>query len=208
MGIDEVDVNGVRRTFSRDVLVVEICQPNLDHFSVIDVPGIVHFSKNHGRDVQLIQDMIREYLENPRSIILAVIPATGDPETNQILDLVTKYDPAGERSLGVFTKPDRVGRNEERLYINLIDGTTSIRNLEWYVVRNPDQKELDSGAEREKLEADFFDTIQPWNDLSKDRVGINSLRDRLKEILPEKIRNEFENVRMPVHVFQPFSRLT
>lgn len=208
MGIDEVDMNGVRRTFSRDVLVVEIRQPNLDHFSVIDVPGIVHFSKNHGRDVQLIQDMIREYLENPRSIILAVIPATGDPETNQILDLVTKYDTAGERSLGVFTKPDRVGREEEHLYINLIDGTTSIRNLEWYVVRNPDQKELDTVENRDKLEADFFDTVKPWNDLSKDRVGINSLRDRLKEILPEKIRNEFENVRTAFHVFQPFSRLT
>jgi hypothetical protein len=152
--------------------------------------------------------MIREYLENPRSIILAVIPATGDPETNQILDLVTKYDTAGERSLGVFTKPDRVGREEGHLYINLIDGTTSIRNLEWYVVRNPDQQELDSVGNRDKLEADFFDTVKPWNELSKDKVGINSLRNRLKEILPEKIRNEFENVRTPVHVFQPFDRLT
>ena len=202
MGIDEVDFNGVRRTFSRDVLVVEICQPNLDHFSVIDVPGIVHFSKNQSSDVQLIQDMIREYLENPRSIILAVIPATGDPETNQILDLVTKYDPAGERSLGVFTKPDRVGREEEHLYVNLIDGTTSIRNLEWYVVRNPDQKELDSAEDRNKLETDFFDRTAPWNALSKDKVGIKSLKARLKEILPEKIRNEFENVGTPLYDIQ------
>ena len=40
MGIGQTDSSGNKKTFSDDVLKIEISGPNQEHLSVIDVPGI------------------------------------------------------------------------------------------------------------------------------------------------------------------------
>ena len=68
--------------------------------------------------------------------------------------------------------------------------------LGWHLLRNPGQAELlDPTKTRNAAEEAFFDQVSPWNALDKGKVGVESLRCRLQEILATHIRREFPKVR-------------
>lgn len=141
-------------------------------------------------------------MRNPRSVILAVIPANVDIATQEILEMAEELDVKGERTLGVLTKPDLVDKGAEPAVIAIIEGRSHTLNLGWCIVRNPGQQALanslsDAAANnRHATEKAFFKSEQPWSDVSKDRVGIEALRIRLVEILAEMIKREFPRVRV------------
>ena len=186
-------------TFSDDVLRIEISGPDQEHFSVVDVPGI--FRKTTAgvttkTDKQTVEAMVRRYMDNPRSIILAVIPANVDIATQEILTIAEEVDEDGHRTLGVLTKPDLVDKGAEAPVIALLEGQKHKLTLGWCIVRNPGQVQLGSSSvDREAIETAFFRDSVPWNTIEKDRVGIGSLRLRLQEILASNIRREFPKVR-------------
>ncbi len=59
-------------------------------------------------------------MRNPRSVILAVIPANVDIATQEILEMAEELDVKGERTLGVLTKPDLVDKGAEPPVIAII----------------------------------------------------------------------------------------
>ena len=201
MGVSQVgDISAQKRTFSNDVLRLEITGPDQEHLSVIDVPGIFKNTTpglTTKSDIALVKDMVLGYMENPRSVMLAVVPANVDVATQEILELANDVDPDGDRTLGVLTKPDLVDQGAEPRVIDLVEGRTRVMKLGWHVVRNPGQQQLlDSSLDRQFLELDFFRSKAPWKTISADRVGIESLRDRLKEVLSSLVRQEFPKVRL------------
>lgn len=200
MGVSQVgDDSGQKRTFSNDILRLEIAGPDQEHLTVIDVPGIFKNTTpglTTKADIELVKNMVLGYMENPRSVMLAVIPANVDVATQEILELATDVDPTGDRTLGVLTKPDLVDQGAESRVIDLIEGRTRVMKLGWHVVRNPGQQQiLDGSLDRHSLEMDFFRTKAPWKNVQADKFGIESLRDRLKEILSVLVRQEFPKVR-------------
>jgi Dynamin family/Dynamin central region len=188
-------IEDMRVTISDDVLRIEIYSPDQEHFSVVDVPGIFRKTTEGvttKSDKQRVEAMVRRYMENPRSIILAVIPANVDIATQEILTLAEEVDEDGHRTLGVLTKPDLVDKGAESPVIALLEGQKHKLTLGWCIVRNPGQIQLDSSAvDREAIETAFFRDCPPWSTIEKDRVGIGSLRLRLQEILASNIRREF-----------------
>ena len=71
-------------TFSNDVLRLEVSGPGQEHLSVIEVPGI--FKNNTDgvttkADIKLVRKMVKDYMDNPRSVMLAVVPANVDVAT-------------------------------------------------------------------------------------------------------------------------------
>lgn len=50
--------------------------------------------------------MVRKYMENPRSVISAVVSAKNDVQNQIVLKLVKDFDPEGVRTIGIITKPD------------------------------------------------------------------------------------------------------
>lgn len=184
-------------TFSDDVLKIELCGPDKSQMSVIDVPGIFR-TPTEGvttkDDMALVRRMVRRYIENPRTIILAVVPANVDIATQEILTLAAEVDPSGQRTLGVLTKPDLVDRGAEQDILDLVRGKRNKLNLGYCIVRNRGQQErAASSAERHKVETEFFKT-QPWSSLAKDRVGISALYPRLRDLLTKITRREFPKV--------------
>ena len=143
---------------------------------------------------------VTTYMRNPRSVILAVIPANVDIATQEILEMAGELDTKGERTLGVLTKPDLVDKGAERAVIDILEGKNHVLNLGWCIVRNPGQQALldaqsDAVAnDRHAIEKAFFSTEQPWSTVSRDRVGIEALRVHLVEILAEMIKREFPRV--------------
>ena len=197
MGVGKPSELG-KRTFSDDVLRIELCGPDQEHLSVIDVPGIfrrVTEGLTTQSDKTMVKDMVTSYMKNPRSIIMAVIPSNVDIATQEILDMAEECDRKGQRTLGVLTKPDLVDKGAESGIIDLLEGKAHKLNLGWAIVRNPGQGELlDASFDRNTAESDFFNTRDPWMKLSKDKKGIESLQTRLGEILAEIVRREFPHV--------------
>jgi hypothetical protein len=200
MGLSRPDSDETRSkpAFSKDVFRLEICGPDEDHLSVVDVPGIFKLpipGRTSQKDIGIVRNMVLGYMQNPRSIMLTVIPANVDIATQDILEMARETDPEGDRTLGVFTKPDLVDEGAEPRIMELIEGRKSELKLGWSIVRNPGQKQLsDKSTDRDTVEADFFRDETPWNSLDKDKVGVAALKVRLQEIQTKHTRREFPKV--------------
>ncbi|CAH0046282.1 unnamed protein product [Clonostachys solani] len=188
--------------FSKDVLVLEIAGPDQEHFSVIDVPGT--FKKTtEGQtttsDIALVFHMVKGYMENPRSVMLTVVPCTSDIANEDVVQLADDLDPYGNRTLGVLTKPDLVDDGAEGGVLNVMNGKSHRLKLGWHLVRNLGQRELKvMPTSRGSLEDKFFKTKAPWNAIDKARVGVAALRIRLQKILTDHIRREFPKVKADI----------
>lgn len=185
--------------FSEDVLKIEICGPDEDYLTVIDVPGIFRDATEGittKKDIELVCNMVKEYIKNNRTIILAVLPSNVDIATQEILSLAKEHDKAGERTLGVLTKPDLVTEHSAQVAVcNLVLGKKRPLTLGYYVVRS-------RGADND----DNFDHVveeqmfrnEPWSGLPKDRLGVQALKVRLGELLGQITRREFPGLRKDV----------
>ncbi|KAH6664599.1 dynamin family protein [Halenospora varia] len=186
------------KPFSNDVLCLEVCGPEQEHLSVIDVLGIFKRTTQgvtSKADMQMVKSMVQGYIENPRSVILAVILANVDIATQEILEMAEEVDLEGQRTLGVLTKPDLVDKGAEKAVVDLIEGRRHQLALGWHLVRNPGQQELsDPTTDRHALERTFF-ALPPYNNLDKDKVGIPALKIRLQEVLATHTRCEFPKVK-------------
>ncbi|KAB8263271.1 P-loop containing nucleoside triphosphate hydrolase protein [Aspergillus pseudonomiae] len=194
--------NSAVSTFSKDILRLEISGPEEDHLSVIDVPGIFKNTTpglTSKSDIAVVREMVEGYMKNPRSIMLAVVPANVDIATQEIIEMAREYDAEGERTIGVLTKPDLVDKGAENKVVDLVSGNKLFLRHGWIIVRNLNQQELtDRDTDRDEAE-EAFSRQAPWNTIAKDRFGIKSLRSRLQETVTENARRAFPSVRMEIN---------
>lgn len=96
------------KAFSRDLLRIEVCGPDRPHLTMVDLPGLIHSENKQqsAADIDLITDVVKGYMTEPRSIILAVVSAKNDYANQVVLKLAREADGSGTRTLGVVTKPD------------------------------------------------------------------------------------------------------
>jgi hypothetical protein len=59
-------------------------------------------------NVDLVRNIIKLYIQNSWTIILAVLPFNVNITTQEILKIAEKADPSGVRTIGVLTKLDLV----------------------------------------------------------------------------------------------------
>jgi Dynamin family len=113
-------------TFSDDVLKIELCGPHRENLSIIDIPGIFR-TPTEGVTSKAgmlpVKAMVRGYIKDERTIILAVLPAPTDIATQSILTMTKEADPLGLRTLGVLTKPDLVDKGGEQSIMDLVLGS-------------------------------------------------------------------------------------
>ncbi|KAI5784408.1 dynamin [Pyronema domesticum] len=181
--------------FSDDILKIELCGPNKPHFSVVDVPGLFENATTFQttEDVKLVENMVVRYLNEPRTIILAVATSLHEAANQKVFSLAEKADPKGLRTVGLLTKPDAVQIGDEQTVIDVARNRVINLTHGWYVVRNRSTDEVRKGVTAEgrlKNEKAFFATA-PWNTLEKSRVGIPALERRLRQLLYDHIRREY-----------------
>lgn len=196
MGVSKSENDGLP-TFSKHVLQVEICGPQEDHLSVIDVPGIFSNAipgKTTKDDKRLVRNMVQAYMKNPRSIILTVVPANVDIATQEIVEMAHEADPTGERTLGVLTKPDLVDKGAEANVIDIIKGKRMQVKLGWVIVRNLGQSELREGVTRRDAAERELRMKYPWNAVDCEDFGIDSLRIRIRVTVTANARQAFTSV--------------
>ena len=121
---------------------------------------------------------------------MSIVPATVDLETDAGLALVKKYDPLGERTIGVFTKPDLAGKDCN--LNNYVDGVLD-SNLKlkygYFVVKNICKDEEDANVSCKDLESAYYSSHATLKSVTnKDRLGLNSLGHSLSIILINNVK--------------------
>ncbi|PGH28089.1 hypothetical protein AJ80_00346 [Polytolypa hystricis UAMH7299] len=195
---DKMGISSTGNAFSKHILRVEISGPKKPKLTVVDLPGLIHSdSKQQSEsDVELISNLVRSYMDNPRSIILAVVSAKNDFANQIILKRARVVDPKGLRTLGLITKPDTLpaGSDSEAEFLDLASNNNISFRLGWHIVKNRDYEQRHCSTEaRDQFEADFF-SKGAWKDLPRNMVGVGSLRDRLSRILLDQIKRYLPNL--------------
>ena len=186
------------KAFSDDVLRVEISGPEQPHLTLVDLPGLIHAEgkQQSTEDVQLVSSLVRSYMANTRSIILAVVSAKNDHANQIVTKLARDVDPKGVRTLGIITKPDtlRVGSESEKVFLDLAGNKDIVFRLGWHVLKNRDDDNRDcSLEERDEKEREFL-SQGIWMSLPPKTLGIGALKPRLSTVLKDQIVSELPNL--------------
>ncbi|THH10649.1 hypothetical protein EW146_g8308 [Bondarzewia mesenterica] len=174
--------------FSRNVVWVDIKDPNATDLSFVDLPGLV---QNEDPDVvQLVKDLVVSNIQISSTIILVTIPMTDEMENQLAFRLAKEADPQGSRTIGVLTKPDNLKEGDvgaRQRWVDVIEGQSHRLTHGYYCVRLPDDAQRQSRISRsdaERLATDFFNQHSPWKDVSdRRRLGITNFVIDLSRLL-------------------------
>lgn len=187
------------KSFSKDILRIEVCGPSQPQLTLVDLPGLIHShieaEQQTPEDVTLVTELVSDYLKSPRSIILAIVSAKYDINVQVILNRAREVDPQGVRTLGIITKPDTLvrGSESEDAFVKLARNERVKFRLGWHVVKNLDsahKESLKSTLETRNAEEKSYFKDSNFKSLPSQNVGIESLRAQLSKILFNQIRLE------------------
>ncbi|KAK6523000.1 hypothetical protein TWF281_002423 [Arthrobotrys megalospora] len=183
------------KRFSNDILKIELSGRHHPHLTIVDVPGLFHNSTIHQteEDRELIRNLIQTYIEDPRTIIMAVMDGRNNLANQEVFRMARKVDPEGRRTVGIITKCDAVQPGDEPGVIQIASNKVEKLRHGWFAVRNRSTKEIQDGVtiqQRHARENEFFRKA-PWNRLGRDKTGVENLKPFLGHLLYEHVRDEF-----------------
>ncbi|KAK1710259.1 P-loop containing nucleoside triphosphate hydrolase protein, partial [Colletotrichum lupini] len=148
--------------FASDALRIEISGPTGLQLSIVDLPGLISVSSEEQSqaDVEAVHAMVRSYLKSTRTIILAVVQASNDFANQGIIKIAREYDPDGQRTVGIITKPDLINAGAEAKLANIAKNKDAIKlKLGFFLLKNPSPSEMKTGSgnnKRAEREMNFF----------------------------------------------------
>ncbi|RAL12548.1 putative dynamin GTPase [Aspergillus homomorphus CBS 101889] len=172
-----------------DVLKVEISEPYAPNLKIVDLPSLLPSKKE---DTDIIKSLTKRYLEDTRSIILAVISAEEKSDLQNVLELASECDPKKERTMSIITHLDCLEPNseQEKKYIDLIQNDQKSLQLGWHALHcwfydsRPVWIE-----ERDSKEKAFFSNTR-WVAVPREYVGAICLRSRLGDIISNHAQSQ------------------
>jgi GTP-binding protein EngB required for normal cell division len=185
---------GKQKNIIDNPIRINIYSPNVPNLVLTDLPGMVSVAlEDQGQPANIsdqIKDMISKYISKKNCIIMSIVPATIDIETDPSRALVKFHDPDGERTIGVFTKSDIAGSEcDLSKYIDGRQSSSLKLKYGYYAVKNVRQEEITEGKDAYLVEKEYFDThIKLKQVIDKNRLGINNLGSSLSKILINSIK--------------------
>lgn len=197
-----VDVAGEGMNISFTPIVIKIYSPYVPNLSLIDLPGLTMVActdKGQPEDIKdRIENLVNSYIKQPRTIILAVMQARSDLETDLGLALIKKYDSQGQRTIGVLTKPDLMNfETHVGEYLTNSISKNLMLSYGYYVVRNRSDKESQDADILKGFEIEknyFMNHYEYKKQLYKDRIGTLNLTRDLSKILISSIQELIPSV--------------
>ncbi len=190
-----IELAGDNMNISPTPILLQIFSPYVPNLSLVDLPGLTMLActdKGQPEDIkQRIEKLIVSYIQNPKSIIITVMQARSDLETDLGLALVKEHDKDGSRTIGVLTKPDLMN-NDTHVGNYLLNNISKNLMLThgYYIVKNRNKNEsqqvdIIKGFELEKNY--FLSHPEYKNNKYKDRISIPKLTHNLNKILVSSI---------------------
>lgn len=113
---------GTNKNIVDNPITMKVYSQTCPDLTIIDLPGITKIGiGEQGKDIEKVtKGMCRRYASDPRTIILAVVPANQDMSTQDSLLMAQEEDPEGIRTIGVITKIDIMdkGTNAKKMLTN------------------------------------------------------------------------------------------
>jgi replication fork clamp-binding protein CrfC len=80
-----------------DPIILTIYSPSCPDLTIIDLPGItrVPVAGQPANIHEITKNMVTKYCKDPRTVILAVVPANQDMATSDSLQIARELDPDG-----------------------------------------------------------------------------------------------------------------
>ncbi|KAF9582862.1 hypothetical protein BGW38_010650 [Lunasporangiospora selenospora] len=188
-----------RTHISNKVLDITLTGPKESPLTVIDLPGFINQSLDKYPETlpKTIHDINTHYIQDSRTIILAVIPASNDIENSTVLTVAKGYDPAGERTIPIVTKPDLM--NNAQQWISVIRNKSKFMKRGYLVMCNKTYQEDKSWEYSRKKELEFFKSDK-WSKVDPDRMGRVAVKAFLGNLLYEHITKELPAFKREVRV--------
>ncbi|OCH96157.1 hypothetical protein OBBRIDRAFT_719052 [Obba rivulosa] len=176
-------------TFSRDVICLDLSGPDLSDLTFVDLPGLVQYTAGDTDAQWLVNDLVSEHIRG-KCLILVTMPMNDNIENQTAMKLARTFDPSGERTIGVITKPDTLpagSTGSRREWLEIFEGRSHQLKHGYYCTRQPDDDVRAQGqSEAEALAAEeaFFATSPIWsNTAQRNRLGTRNLVSALSEVL-------------------------
>ncbi|ETN36988.1 uncharacterized protein HMPREF1541_07976 [Cyphellophora europaea CBS 101466] len=193
-----------KRAFAQDVLSIEIEGPHRPHLTLVDVPGLIQTDTKGvtKHDLDMVRKITDSYIEQPRTICLAVVSGANDYANQGILTRVREVDPEGERTLGIITKPDQLppGSGSEAAFLSLARNEDIFFKLGWHVVKNRKFEESHYSLRERHASEDSYFRSSNFKELPADSRGVDALRSRLSRLLFDHVKRELPSLRKDLQV--------
>eukprot|EP00271_Cylindrocystis_brebissonii_P010158 TRINITY_DN26261_c0_g1_i1.p1 TRINITY_DN26261_c0_g1~~TRINITY_DN26261_c0_g1_i1.p1 ORF type:complete len:617 (-),score=133.48 TRINITY_DN26261_c0_g1_i1:738-2588(-) len=194
---DETDrMTGKSKGISPIPIHLAIYSPHVVNLTLVDLPGLCKIA-TEGQPESLPQDienMVRNYVENPNCIILAISPANQDLATSDAMKLSREIDPTGDRTWGVLTKLDLMDGGTNALEI--LEGRTYKLVRPWIGVVNRSQADINRQADMvsaRKKEREYFQTHPDYRHMAK-RMGTEFLALQISKHLEQVIKQRIPSI--------------
>uniref|UniRef100_A0A0G4FVQ9 Dynamin-type G domain-containing protein n=1 Tax=Chromera velia CCMP2878 TaxID=1169474 RepID=A0A0G4FVQ9_9ALVE len=198
-------VAGQNKGIVDDPIVLTIYATQCPDLTLIDLPGITRVplkGSEQNDDIERVtRDMSMRYVNDPRTIVLAVISANTDISTSDALQLARRADPKGVRTIGVITKIDLMDRGTDA--VRMLQGEDIPLRLGYVGVRNRSQQDIRSGKKiKDALEDEkmFFANHPTYRALPPTLLGSRSLTDKLTKVLFRHIRHFLPEIKREINV--------
>lgn len=196
-------VAGKNKGIIDDPIVLSVYSLTCPDLTVIDLPGVTRVplkGTDQSEDIEKItKDMAMRYITDPRTIILAVLPANQDMSTSDALQLARFADPQGLRTIGVITKIDIMdpGTDASRMLL----GEEIALRLGYVGVKNRGQQDVRANVRvRAALEAEkkWFADHPKYAKLPPGYTGTDCLVTKLTKVLFRHIKSFLPEIKKEI----------
>ena len=166
--------------------------------TIIDLPGItrIAYGDQPKNIEQITKNMVTHYCQDPKTVILAVVPGNADMSTSESLQLAMQLDPEGKRTLGVITKIDIMDKGTDASSM-LLNEEIPLR-LGYVGVKGRSQFDIKQKMKVKdalKEEAKYFSEHPVYSSLPADSVGTQALVDKLTKVLYTLIKENLPQLK-------------
>ena len=181
--------------FSPNIIRLDISGRDLPNLSFYDLPGVINVSDvpEEAYLVELVKNLVKEYVTAENCINLLAIPMTDDPANSSASRLLRDLK-AERRTVGCLTKPDRMQAGESLdQWIQILRGERFRLGHGYHVIKNNPDPRVDHATARRE-EAAFFSGQTPWMSVLApfyQRFGTVQLQTTLSQLLTAQIKQRY-----------------
>lgn len=186
-----IEYAGEDMNISNKPIILDIYSPDVVNLCLVDLPGMLMIAQpDKGQPVDItkqIEKIVSKYINRKKVIILAVIQARKDLETDQGLAFIKKYA-SDKRIVGVLTKPDLMNKDSDVSNYLTNKISTSLQLSEGYfIVKNSIDLNL-SPFDNTIHEKEYFTSHPIYSKKTyENRTGVSQLKTHLSQILLSSI---------------------
>ena len=179
--------------FSPNVIQLDICGPGLPNLSFTDLPGVINVSDMPEESylVDLVKNLVKEYVVAEDCINLLAIPMSDDPANSTASRLLRDLK-ADSRTVGCITKPDLFAHKDAPdQWVKILRGERFALGHGYFVIKNNPSVSVDHATARAEETAFFNEEDELWTTTLKDyhdRFGTHQLQTSLSQLLTAQIQ--------------------